>query len=244
MRAWVRHGGCPMQFRSISSLITLITLLSAPLLPAFASSWTEDDASWKTTSPYYYGDANPPPAAKDEYRGQTSRRRAKTREREVTPFAPDSNNVSLDIGQNFLVGSDYQDSIGLQGTYTYGVSKLFAFNSSLGYSSHSDGDYSKLHLVVGPRLNLATYDRIIPYANAGLGFYRASREVNTLSSISGTMFGVMLGAGADLQLTKETFFGASLAYHELFGTKKETTIGTIDLASTYITFMAHVGYTF
>jgi opacity protein-like surface antigen len=209
----------------------------------FAGSWTDDDTSWKTASPYYYGD-NTAPVQKDGYRYQSTRKRPKVRDHELRPFAPDSNNVSLDIGQNFLVGSDYQDSIGLAGTFTYGVSRLLAFSSSLGYSSHSDGAYSKLALTVGPRLNLASYDRIIPYVNCGLGFYRANRELTTNTSLSGTMFGVNFGGGADLQLTKETFFGAAMAYHELFGTKKETTIGTIDLASNYLTFMAHVGYTF
>jgi hypothetical protein len=80
--------------------------------------------------------------------------------------------------------------------------------------------------------------------NAGLGFYHASRGLSTDTSISGTMFGVNFGGGADLQLTKETFFGASLAYHEIFGTKRETTLGTIDIASNYLTFMAHIGYAF
>lgn len=210
---------------------------------AFAGSWTDDDNSWKNASPYYYGDSATP-IARDDYRGQTSRRRPKVRSRELSPFAPNSNNVSLDIGQNFLVGSDFQDSIGMQGTYTYGVSRLLAFTSSLAYSSHSEGKYSKLALTVGPRLNLARYDRIIPYVNAGLGFYRANRDLTANTSISGTMFGVNFGGGADLQLSHETFFGAAMNYHQLFGTNKDTTIGTIDLASNYLTFMAHIGYSF
>jgi opacity protein-like surface antigen len=205
-----------------------------------ADSWVDDD-SWKTASPYYYGDSGP--SVKKE-RSARSERRMKNRKREMTPFTPDSNNLSLDIGQNFLVGSEFKDSIGLQGTYTYGVSSLFAFTSSLGYSGHSEGKYSKLHLLVGPRLNLANYDRVIPYINGGLGFYRASRDLNAMNSISGTMFGVHVGGGADLLLTKETFFGAAMTYHQLFGTNQNTTIGPIDLASNFITFMAHVGYTF
>lgn len=213
------------------------------LANASAGSWTDDDNSWKTSSPYYYGDSAAP-MAKDGYRGKSSKRQAKAPEHPLSPFAPDSNNLSLDVGQNFLIGSDYQDSIGMQTTYTYGVSRLLAFSSSLGYSSHSDGGYSKLALTVGPRLNLASYDRIIPYVNGGLGFYRANRALSPDTTISGTMFGVNFGGGADLQLTKETFFGAAMDFHQLFGTKKETTIGAIDLASNYLTFMAHVGYTF
>lgn len=207
---------------------------------AHADSWAGDDDSWKTASPYYYGDSGPSVKPEPHYK---SARRVKVKP-EVNPFTPDSNNVSLDIGQNFLIGSDYQDSIGLQGTYTYGVSSLFAFTSSLGYSSHSDGKYSKFDLIAGPRLNLANFDRVIPYINGGLGFYRASRELNATNSLSGTMFGVHVGGGADLILTKETFFGAAITYHQLFGTNQQTSIGPIDLASNFMTFMAHVGYTF
>jgi opacity protein-like surface antigen len=230
-----------MKVHSRAFFLPLSILLMATT--AYSGSWTDDDHSWKSASPYYYGDSTNP-VAKDNYRNITSRKRSKVRSRELTPFSPDSNNISLDIGQNFLVGSDFQDSIGMQGTYTYGVSRLFAFTSSLAYSSHSEGAYSKLALTAGPRLNLASFDRIIPYANAGLGFYRANRDLTTITSISGTMFGIHFGGGADLQLSSESFFGASLAYHQLFGTNKETSIGTIDLASNYLTFMAHVGYTF
>lgn len=220
---------------------TTLMIFSLSTGTSFAGSWTEDE-SWKSSSPYYYGD--PAPSTKDSYRKALSERRTKRKMKDVSPFTPNSNNVSLDIGQNFLIGSDYQDSIGLQGSYTYGVSDLFAFSSSLGYSSHSEGKYSKLHLLVGPRLNLASYDRIIPYVNAGLGFYHASRDLNQTNSISGMMFGVHMGAGADLQLTRETYFGASLHYHQLFGTNKDTSLGPIDLAGNYLTFMANIGYTF
>lgn len=220
--------------------LALTVLFTALIVTsARAESWADDD-SWKTASPYYYGDSGPSVKSEPRYR---STRRAKPK-KEITPFTPNSNNLSLDIGQNFLVGSDFQDAIGLQGTYTYGVSSLFAFTSSLGYSSHSEGNYSKMHLIAGPRLNLANFDRVIPYVNAGLGFYRASRALNSVNSISGTMFGLHFGGGADLQLTKETFFGAAMSYHQLFGTNQQTTIGPIDLASNYLTFMAHVGYTF
>jgi opacity protein-like surface antigen len=220
-------------------LAALTIALSA--FSAQAGSWTDDD-SWKTSSPYYYGDSDPAP--KQEQRSGRSARRAKKQRRDVTPFSPDSNNLSLDIGQNFLLGSEFQDSIGLQATYTYGVSPLFAFESSLGYSSHSEGRYSKLNLIAGPRLNLSAYDSITPYVNAGLGFYRASRAVNVDNNISGTLFGIHFGGGADLQLTKETFFGASLMFHQLFGRQQNTTIGPVDVASNYADFMAHVGYTF
>jgi opacity protein-like surface antigen len=227
-----------MKFSRPAPLAVLIAAISA-----HAGSWTDDD-SWKTSSPYYYGDSEP--AAKGDSRAsaRSERRMRKSGRRSVTPFAPDSNNLALDIGQNFLIGSDFQDAIGLQATYTYGVSPLFAFATSMGYSSHSEGKYSKLAILAGPRLNLSSYDSITPYVNAGLGFYRASRSVNQDNNLSGTLFGLHFGGGADLQLTKETFFGASLTFHQLFGTQQDTSIGPVDVASNYADFMAHIGYTF
>jgi opacity protein-like surface antigen len=231
----------PMKLSPFFQITSLAFILVS--VDAFAGSWVDDDNSWKSASPYYYGDSTSP-IAKDGYRNQSTRRRPKVRDSELAPFTPNSNNVSLDIGQNFLVGSEYEDSIGMQGTYTYGVSRLLAFSTSLGYSSHSNGAFSKLALTVGPRLNLTTYDRIIPYITGGLGFHRSNRSLGEVNSISGTMFGIALGGGADLQLTRETFFGAAMTYNQLFGTTKQTTIGPIDIASNYLTFMAHVGYTF
>src|SRR3989338_1755478 len=59
-----------------------------------------------------------------------------------SPFAPDSSNFALDVGQVFLLGdlgNRYNDNLGLQLHYTYGVSDIFGFDSSFGYSSHSAG---------------------------------------------------------------------------------------------------------
>src|SRR4051794_15463889 len=70
-----------------------------------------------------------------------SRRSSRDSSRFTAPFAPGSHNLSLDVGQVFLMGdlaTNFADSIGTQLHYTYGVSDMFGFDTSVGYSSHSD----------------------------------------------------------------------------------------------------------
>ena len=181
--------------------------------------------------------------------------------REVSPFSPGSNNLALDLGQVFLIGDlgKYSDSIGSQLHYTYGVSDLFGFDSGLGYSEHSDGKFSMLSLTPGLRLNMSWYDKVVPYAIFGLGFYKPSYPDNTTatpggstttslsasSSISAVLFGVHLGPGIDLELNKNLFFGAALTFHNMFGTNKMRANATLlALGGTYTSFFVHIGATF
>lgn len=182
----------------------------------------------------------------DRYQSIQKRNLNRDRRKDFTPFSPASNNLSLDIGQIFLMGdlSSLDDALGIQGTYTYGVSRIFAFESSLGYSNHSSGKYSMINLLSGMRLNLSNYDKVIPYINGGLGFYHPSRQVNNLGSNSATLFGVHAGGGADLILSPEMYFGASLNYHNLFSGTQNTPAGPVNLGGSYVNFMARVGYSF
>jgi hypothetical protein len=156
------------------------------------------------------------------------------------------------MGQVFLMGqygNRYSDSLGTQVHYTYGVSDLFGFDSSLGYSGHSDGQFSMTTLLTGLRMNLSWYDKVVPYVVFGLGFYRPSfnlSDPNGLSStsVSPVLFGVHLGPGVDLELTQQLFFGASLTFHDIFGSTQPTNFGPIDVGGSYASFLVHVGMTF
>jgi hypothetical protein len=151
----------------------------------------------------------------------------------------------------------YTDSIGTQLHYTYGVSDLFGFDSSLGYSEHSDGRYSMTTLLTGLRMNLSWYDKIVPYAVFGLGFYRPSyKDANPQpaslngaatsgSSVSAVLFGLHLGPGIDLELNKNLFFGAAVTFHNMFGTTKVVANNTpFSIGGTYTSFFLHLGATF
>ncbi len=208
---------------------TLITLL--PLTSVAASSWSQEPA-WARQ------DNTPTPSRRSLPREKTPK---------TSPFAPGSNNVAIEVGQVFLMGdlaTNYEDNLGVRLHYTYGVSDMFGFDSSLGYSNHSEGRYSMTSLLTGLRTNLTWFDRVIPYAVFGLGFYKPSIEINETSSVSQVLFGLHLGPGVDLQITDELFFGASLSFHDVFGATKRTANGIQELGGTYTDFLVHAGYSF
>lgn len=215
---------------------------------AFAGSWLDDDYGASTSAPSYYErNSQTSDSAPSPRRQTSSARRKNVISQDVTPFSPGSNNVDLSIGQVFLIGDTggADNAIGLKGNYTYGVSRLFAFEAGLGHSSHSEGRYSLWSMNGGMRLNLSNVDKIIPYTDAGIGFYKPSRSLaNSNASYSDTLFGVYLGAGVDLLLSQNMFFGANLALNNTFSSTKETTSGEIDLGGSAINFMAKVGYSF
>jgi len=178
----------------------------------------------------------------------TPRRNAYRETFSVSPFSPGSNNLAIDVGQVFLMGdlsSNYSDAIGSQLHYTYGVSEMFGFDSSIGYSSHSEGRYSMTTLLTGLRMNLAWYDKIVPYLSFGLGFYRPSYEITSTTTLSPIVFGLHAGPGVSLELTRQLFFGASLSFHDVFGTTKYLPDGKrFDVSGTYTSFLLNAGLTF
>lgn len=186
----------------------------------------------------------------------TAPRKAKKYDSErfgVSPYSPGSNNIAVDLGQVFLMGdlgSKYSDSIGTQIHYTYGVSELFGFDSSIGFSEHSDGQLSMGTLLTGLRTNLAWYDKVVPYLVFGMGFYKPSYELaadknGQINSISPLLFGVHLGPGVDLELTKQIFFGAAVTFHDVFGdTKIASNNQKIEVGGTFTSFFLHAGFTF
>lgn len=124
----------------------------------------------------------------------------------ISPFVPGSHNLSLDFGQVFLMGAlgdSIPDSIGSRLHYNYGVSDIFSFDSSLGHSNHSNGEFSLTSLLAGLRSNLAWYDKVIPHAIFGMGFYRLGYQAANYNPI---LFGVHLGGGVNLELTSSLFF--------------------------------------
>jgi hypothetical protein len=142
----------------------------------------------------------------------------------------------------------FSDSIGIQLHYTYGVSEIFGFDASLGYSEHSDGRYSMASALTGLRINLAWYDKIVPYVLFGPGFYRPGMQVGVNGSgepnyMAPILFGLHVGPGVDLALTRNMFFGTALTFHTMFGASKPSGGGTLDFGSTYTSFLLHLGLT-
>ena len=199
---------------------------------AFADSYFGDDASRPTVNPS----------------GRTHKALSSAFDdrSKITPFSKDSHNLAVELGQVFLVGdaSRYTDSLGMKLNYTYGVSELLDFESSLAYSSHSDGQYTQVNLLSGVRMNFANYDQMVPYMDAGVGFFHPSKEISDNASFSATLFGLYVGGGLDLKLSREFFFGPNLQLQNAFGTSRETSAGRISLGGASMSFMARAGLTF
>jgi opacity protein-like surface antigen len=194
--------------------------------------------------------------------------KAPERNSDISPFSPGSHNVGLDLGQVILMGdtAQYSDGIGSQIHYTYGASDLFGLDTSIGYSEHSgskgpihiDSKYSVISLLTGIRVNMTWYDKIVPYALVGLGFYKPTYKDTTnvpagaplssvpeLPSISSVLFGLHFGPGIDLQVSRNFFFGAALTVHDIFGTVKTYADNTpLNVGGLYTTFFLHGGVTF
>ena len=169
-----------------------------------------------------------------------------------SPMAPGSHNISLGLGQVFLMGDlsdSYENNLGIQVHYNYGVSDLFAFDSDFGYSSHSNGDLSIWHMVAGLRSNLVYFDQLVPFFNIDLGFYHPSetfKSGSTQLSASGLLFGMQLGAGVDLFMTNRVFFGTSLTLHDMFESTKTASDGSTQkqVGGSFLSFLIHAGVAF
>lgn len=223
-------------------------LLIASAAHAAESTWGTNNApAWAT----------PTAAAPRRVTSYTSPGRSASeisRRNPVTPFAPGSHNLSLDIGQIFLMGdlsTNYANAIGGRVHYTYGVSDLFGFEAMLGRSSHSEGKFSVTTALAGLRTNLAWFDKVVPYVSFGLGFYKPSYQYSLTNSVSPVLFGVHVGPGISLEITDNVFFGASLTFHDVFG-GREIVAGltsaapavAVDVGGTFTSFLLNAGYSF
>jgi hypothetical protein len=172
-------------------------------------------------------------------------------ESRYTPFASGSHNWAIDVGQVFLLGglSEFSNSFGTRLHYTYGSSNTFGFDTSLGFSQHSDGDYTNTSLLTGIRYNLSWYDKIIPYVVLGVGFYRPVyrdyTNTETLEFVTDNLFGAHASFGADLQVSSSFFFGAYLDLNYMFPNIKTWSDGnTLTTGGNFLSFSVHSGFTF
>ena len=167
---------------------------------------------------------------------------------ELPPLSPGSHNLSIGVGQVFLMGSlssNYENSLGTNIHYTYGVSDLFSFESDFGYSSHSNGNFSLVNLGGALRTNLVYFDQLIPFASVGLGFYRPSKTMPNNATLNALLFGMEIGGGVDLLLSRKMFFGTRLSYHNMFDSSKADSSGTlVPVGGSFLSFMIHAGVTF
>lgn len=165
------------------------------------------------------------------------------------PLTPGSHNLSIGVGQIFLMGdiadNSYENAIGTDLHYTYGVSDLFSFEGNFGYSSHSSGKFSMWRMVPGVRTNLVYFDKLVPFASLGLGFFHPNATLSNGSTLSSLLFGLQAGAGVELLLSDRFFFGSRLTFHKMFGSTQDGPNGTkVSLGGSFVSFLVHAGIAF
>ncbi len=213
------------------------------------SKWSSKKSRANTITPRPADDAKEEP--------DTETREVFTRKKQATtytvsPMSPGSHNASLNIGQVFLVGTlsdDFENALGTEANYTYGVSDLFGFEGNVGYSSHNGSvsgaqKLSLFHANAGIRTNLVYFDQLVPYLAAGLGFYNVSIR-RASYELDGLLFGLHVGAGTELFLNDRFFFGARLMYQNMFSSSKADSLGTNrELGGAFISFLVRAGLSF
>ena len=189
-------------------------------------------------------------SSRDNNRNEASPQ-SKKYNQDLSPLAPGTHNLSIGVGQVFLMGNlsnSFDNSLGTQIHYTYGVSDMFSFESDFGYSSHSNsanGNFSLVNLDASLRTNLVYFDQLVPFAAVGFGFYHPSEVLTNNATLSALLFGLELSGGVDLLLSKKIFFGTRMSYHNMFDTTKIASNGTpLTVGGSFLSFMIHAGVTF
>lgn len=228
------------------TLPLLLFVVSLSSLPAALAS-----ASWKTEPEWARDDRDRARISDGGEEISLSKGKApRKKEREISPFAPNTHNIAIDVGQVFLMGdmaSNYSNAIGFRAHYTYGVSEMFGVDSSFGYSNHSSGRFSLMSGQAGLRVNLTFFDKIVPFAVAGLGFFRPSFDIpteNGVENIAPVAFGLHISPGVHLEVTSRLFFGISLQLQTLFNSRHTLSNNRpVEIGGTYTSFFLHAGFT-
>jgi len=126
-----------------------------------------------------------------------------------------------DLGNVGLVGSGMNaygsNGFGYGGYLSYAASDLFDLDMNLLYSPHSNGGnhansfYGTLALKFG-----MAFDQLLPYLTGGVGIYRNSVVLNSVSD-SVASFGFNVGGGMDVDIGSMLRIGLLVRYHPVFG---------------------------
>lgn len=139
---------------------------------------------------------------------------------------PSANAAEGDHGAGLMVGQVWPSGDignGLDGNvapgifYEYGASDVFSLYAQVVPSSHNDGVLKMTATSVGMKANIVYYDKLAPYVMVGAGLYFVDREVGAARErAKKAVFGVHLGAGAELDLSEMYFIGLQFDIHSLF----------------------------
>ena len=133
----------------------------------------------------------------------------------------------LDLGGVGFVGDGMTvygaNGFGYGAFLTYAPSELFDLDLNFVYSPHkSNGNEANaFYGTIGLKFGM-TFDQLMPYLTAGVGFYRNSIGESTIngttySSTYAASFGFNFGGGVDIDVGRYMRLGLLVRYHPVLG---------------------------
>ncbi len=145
------------------------------------------------------------------------------------------------IGQNVSSGTV---SPGL--FYEYEASDVFALYAQGVYANYDSGALKTTSTNLGMKAHLVYYDKLAPFVLVGAGLYFVN-EGNTPTppiTASKTLFGLHLGAGADLDISERFLIGLQFDVHTIFTGTAITSAGNVSVSGHWTGFFLRGGVRF
>lgn len=128
--------------------------------------------------------------------------------------------------------------------YEYAASDVFSVYSSAVRSSHTDGAMRIFSTNVGIKANLVYFDKLAPYAIVGAGLYFVKKNIGA-EIAQKTNFGLLLGVGAELDISEMFFMGLQLDIHNLFASRTNLPVaGRTEISGRWTGFFLRGGVRF
>ena len=149
--------------------------------------------------------------------------------------------IGIDLGQVFLHGNNfgkkYNNSLGFGLRYNYAASDIFELEADFSGSNHSENALKIMYSTLGLKTNFIYYDKLVPYATVGLGFYKPRIQVQN-DIATKTAFGMRLGLGADLLLNEHVSIGVMMNYRNIFSSNAKLLNGNqYDVSGAFTNFL-------
>lgn len=101
--------------------------------------------------------------------------------------------------------------------YEYAASDVFSVFAQVVRTEHNDGALRVTSINTGMKAHLIYYDILAPYVVVGAGLYAVGKDYSVPSERADkTVFGILLGFGADLDISDRFTMGMEFDIHTLF----------------------------
>jgi opacity protein-like surface antigen len=159
------------------------------------------------------------------------------------------NLAGLMVGQVWPAGQIGQNVDGTVAPgifYEYEASDVFSLNAQGVFANFNSGAVKVNSANLGIKAHLVYYDKLAPYVVVGAGLYFVNEQLSApVETASKSLFGMQLGAGADLDISDRFLVGLELDIHTLFnGTAITASTRSVQISGRWTGFFLRGGVRF